>query len=80
MENEETSTTEPTSVDINMYPSVKEQVVTTALVSLVSIAIPVAFIGTVAAAGKLVDTVRTAKSNRKAKKEAAKAQTSNVSE
>ena len=40
--NENETSTEATPVTVNMYPSVKEQVATTALVSLVSIAIPVA--------------------------------------
>lgn len=68
--NENETSTEATPVTVNMYPSVKEQVATTALVSLVSIAIPVAAIGVMAGVGKLVDVVGTAKANRKAKKEA----------
>ena len=69
MDENETST-EATPVTVNMYPSVKEQVATTALVSLVSIAIPVAAIGVMAGVGHLVQKAGDIKANRKAKKEA----------
>lgn len=70
-ENELETTPEETSTTIvNMYPSVKEQVTTTALVSLVSIAIPLAALGVMAGVGHVVSTVRTVRENRKSKKEA----------
>lgn len=68
--NETETSTEATPVTVNMYPSVKEQVATTALVSLVSIAIPVAAIGVMAGVGHLVQKADAYKQNRKAKKEA----------
>lgn len=68
--NENETSTEATPVVVNMYPSVKEQVATTALVSFVSIAIPVAAIGVMAGVGKLIEGASTLKANRKAKKEA----------
>ena len=69
MEENETSTEAP-EITVNMYPSVKEQVTTTALVSLVSIAIPVAALGVMAGVGAVVTKAKTWRENRKAKKEA----------
>ena len=66
----ETSETEAPQVTVNMYPSVKEQVTATALVSLVSVAIPVAAIALVAVGGQLIDKARTKLADRKARKEA----------
>ena len=57
MEENETSTEAP-EITVNMYPSVKEQVTTTALVSLVSIAIPVAVFGFIAVVGKAYEKAR----------------------
>ena len=68
MEENETSTEAP-EITVNMYPTVKEQVTATALVSLVSIAIPLAGLGILAAAGAAVTKVQDWRSNRKAKKE-----------
>lgn len=68
--NENETSNEATPVTVNMYPSVKEQVATTALVSLVSIAIPVAAIGVMAGVGHLVQKAGDIKANRKARKEA----------
>ena len=58
MEENETSTEALPEVTVNMYPSVKEQVATTALVSLVSIAIPVAALGFIAVVGKAYEKAR----------------------
>ena len=69
MEENETSAEAP-EITVNMYPSVKEQVTTTALVSLVSIAIPVAALGVMAGVGAVVTKAKTWRENRKAKKEA----------
>ena len=69
MEENETSTEAP-EITVNMYPSVKEQVTTTALVSLVSIAIPVAALGVMAGVGAVVTKAKTWRENRKAQKEA----------
>ena len=69
MEENETSTEAP-EITVNMYPSVKEQVTTTALVSLVSIAIPVAALGVMAGVGAVVTKAKTWRESRKAKKEA----------
>ena len=67
--NENETSTEATPVTVNMYPSVKEQVATTALVSVVSIAIPLAAIGILTGVGAVVTKARTWNENRKAKKE-----------
>ena len=66
--NENETSTEATPVTVNMYPSVKEQVATTALVSVVSIAIPLAAIGILTGVGAVVTKARTWNDNRKAKK------------
>ena len=66
--NENETSTEATPVTVNMYPSVKEQVATTALVSVVSIAIPLAAIGILTGVGAVVTKARTWNENRKAKK------------
>ena len=58
MEENETSTEALPEVTVNMYPSVKEQVAATALVSLVSIGIPVAALGLLAVAGKAYEKAR----------------------
>ena len=68
MEENETSTEAP-EITVNMYPSVKEQVTTTALVSLVSIAIPVAAMAAFAGVGALVTKVQNRRAARKAKKD-----------
>ena len=70
MNENETSSEALPEVTVNMYPSVKEQVATTALVSLVSIAIPVAVFGVMAGVGAVVTKAKTWRENRKAKKEA----------
>lgn len=69
MNENETSTETIPEITVNMYPTVKEQVTATALVSLVSIAIPLAGLGIIAAAGAAVTKVQDWRSNRKAKKE-----------
>ena len=69
MNENETSTEATPEITVNMYPSVKEQVTATALVSLVSIAIPLAGLGIIAAAGAAVTKAQDWWSNRKAKKE-----------
>ena len=70
--NENETSTEATPVTVNMYPSVKEQVATTALVSVVSIAIPLAALGLLTGVGSVVTKVRGARAARKARKEALK--------
>ena len=69
MNENETSSEATPEITVNMYPSVKEQVTATALVSLVSIAIPLAGLGIIAAAGAAVTKAQDWWSNRKAKKE-----------
>ena len=69
MNENETSTEATPEITVNMYPSVKEQVATTALVSLVSIAIPVAAMAAFVGVGTLVTKVRNRRAARKAKKE-----------
>ena len=71
MDENETSTEAP-EITVNMYPSVKEQVATTALVSVVSIAIPLAALGLLTGVGSVVTKVRGARAARKARTEALK--------
>ncbi len=75
MNENETSTEATPEITVNMYPSVKEQVTTTALVSLVSIAIPVAAMAAFAGVGALVTKVQNRREARKAKKESLKLET-----
>lgn len=59
---------EDPEITVNMYPTVKEQVVATALVSVVSIAVPLAGLAIIAGVGAAVTKVRDWRENRKAKK------------
>jgi len=68
--NEIETSPETTPVTVNMYPSVKEQVATSALVSVVSIAIPIAAIGLLSVGASALGKARTWNVNRKAAKEA----------
>ena len=61
---------EAPEITVNMYPTVKEQVVATALVSVVSIAVPLAGLAIIAGVGAAVTKVRDWRENRKAKKNA----------
>lgn len=69
MDENETSNEAP-EITVNMYPSVKEQVAATALVSVVSIAIPLAALGILAGVGSAVTKVRDWRETRKARKDA----------